>query len=185
MDRNEASGALMALFERSRHGECHEKMLAYASRRVGRGDGEELVQEAWLRAYRRADAFRGESHAQTWVFGILRNLVLEHHRRARRSRSALEERREDLQRGLGIDVAVSEGGLLGALSARWELDRLPAEVRALPPREREAFVLVELRGASREDACAELGISDGTLRVRICRARKRLRARLAPADARR
>src|SRR5437870_487625 len=71
--------ALGALFE------LHvDRVFAYAWRLLGnREDAEEVTSEAFLRAFERAAAFRGECPLRGWLFGITRNLCLDRLRQPR------------------------------------------------------------------------------------------------------
>ena len=105
-----------------------------------------------------------------WVFGVARR-VLSGHRRSGVRRLALAAR----LRGELAVASASEDSV--AESVR-------AAVRALPPRDRELIGLVHWEGFALHEAAGILGIRAGTARMRYRRARERLAAVLAPADAR-
>jgi len=129
-------------------------------------DAEEVVQDALLGALRAAASFdprRGD--LRSWLVGATAN-------RARQVRRGLSRRR----------------GLLARLAREPYASQLPADragdlsyargcLASLPPREREAFVLVQLEDLSSLEAARVMGISDSTVRVLVARARRRLQAR--------
>ena len=52
------------------------QMLSYAARQLGDDElAEDVVQDAFVAAFDRADAFRGEAALKTWVFAILKNKI--------------------------------------------------------------------------------------------------------------
>ncbi len=128
-------------------------------------DAEEVVQDALMSAHRALPGFdpkRGTLHA--WLIGITAN-------RARQVRRGLARYSRALAR-LGGDsfIAVSTP----AAPLRGDLELARRRLAALPAREREAFVLVEIEELSSTDAGRAMGISDSTVRVLVTRARARL-----------
>lgn len=128
-------------------------------------DAEEVVQDALLRAHRALGSFdptRGALHA--WLIGITAN-------RARQVRRGLARYSRLLTRMTRDSfVAVSTP----ASPLRGDLDLARRRLATLPPREREAFVLVEIEELSSTEAARAMGIADSTVRVLVTRARARL-----------
>jgi len=162
-----------------RHGD-----VVYATLRRLAGSpelAEELAQETFVRAFEHLDEFRGEAGFRTWLVQIAINLVRDRRRRSRRSPAmiSLEELRA---RSRGHDdpperrPSVEPIARLAQreISARLEreLDRLPADYR-------EAFVLKHVEGLSYEEIARVTGQTVGCLKVRVHRARTRLRQALA------
>jgi RNA polymerase sigma-70 factor (ECF subfamily) len=132
-------------------------------------DARDVVQEAYLRAYRGLAAFRGDARFSTWMYRITANCAATQLGRRRHHRH--EELGDDLVAGeehpatspeLGADVTELRGRLVPALAA------LPAGLRAV-------IVLRDIYDLSHEEIAAELGISRSAAKVRLHRARRRLR----------
>jgi len=137
-------------------------------------DARDVVQEAYLRAFRGIQRFRGDAQFSTWLHRITANCAATH--LGRRIRHRHEELGED-------DALVDEHpGRSPELVAESHAlrDRLTAELAELPPRLRAVVVLRDVYDLPHEAIAAELGISVAAAKVRLHRARKRLRERLFP-----
>lgn len=140
-------------------------------------DARDVVQDVYLRAYRGLRRFRGDARFATWLFRITANCASSH--LGRRRRHAHEELRDD---DAPVDVRAETDPVqraeTGAL--RVELQEALAE---LPPRLRAVVVLRDIYDLTHEAIAAELGISETAAKVRLHRARRRLRDVLGPADS--
>ena len=120
--------------------------------------------------------------ARAWVFGIARHLYAAHC-------EAYSQQQHKLQRLAGrreLDQDQVEE-LLERIDAERAGRGLIAALAMLPEREREVIELVDVAGIRPKDAATALGLTPGTVRMRLMRARTRLRrqaARDAPASAR-
>ena len=135
---------------------------------------EDLVQEAFARAFSNLDRFDGRSSFETWLHGIGINVVRKHWRtntRRERAYKRLEEHQE-----LRSGMRRSDPELSHARKQR--ATALLDALESLPPKLREAYVLMDLRQIPREQAAAQLGITVGNLSVRTARARARIRDEL-------
>ncbi|HEY6547050.1 MAG TPA: sigma-70 family RNA polymerase sigma factor [Vicinamibacteria bacterium] len=147
------------------------------------GDAQDVLQEAFLAAYRGLPAFRRESRFATWLYRIATNAALLHRRaRARRpaeSLSAFLPRFDedgihsvepaDLRAASRADEILDQKLL--AEKARAGLDRLPGPYRA-------AFVLRDLEEMTTEEVADLLGLTAAAVRQRVHRARLMLRGYL-------
>jgi RNA polymerase sigma-70 factor (ECF subfamily) len=126
---------------------------------------EELVQDAFVRAWEKLDSFRGDSSFQTWLHRLTVNvfLVADRSRRRREGRVALYDELPETP----LDV---EGEGLGR-EGRMDLETAIAK---LSPGARTAFVLHELEGYSHEEIAALSGVAAATIRAQLFRARKKL-----------
>jgi RNA polymerase sigma-70 factor (ECF subfamily) len=153
-------------------------IYALALRLVGNEhDARDVVQETYLRAYRALDSFRGEAAVSTWLYRICANCASNHlRRRSRRPAEALGDLPDlpDLQAGLGFDAVERADDERLALAAA--LDQLPKALRAV-------IVLHDLYDLSHDAIAEELGISRAASKVRLHRARRRLRELLFPPRA--
>jgi RNA polymerase sigma-70 factor, ECF subfamily len=126
---------------------------------------DDALQDAYLKAYRNLDRFRGESRFSTWLHRIVYRTCLDHIRR-RRPADPLPE----------VDPA-APGRPEGDVDERLTLQRALA---ALDPETAAALVLVDRDGHSYEEAAAVLGIPAGTVASRLHRGRRALRDALGP-----
>lgn len=142
----------------------HEARLrAFIGRLAGPAIGDELAQEAFLRAWTHARDYRGEGRYASWLTGIGWRLFLDHHKReARRQRLTLAapEASEHDTRDPG---------------ARLDLERLLAQ---LDPRECAALILCDGHGWSHSEAADILAIPLGTLKSLVARAKAKLQAHI-------
>lgn len=162
-----------------RHGDVVYSVLR---RLVGSPDlAEELAQETFVRAYEGLDGFRGESGFRTWLVQIAINLVRDRRRAARRSPTVVSL--EELRARSSIDADPPDQRPsvepVGRLAQREVSARLERELEQLPVDYREAFVLKHVEGMPYEEMARITGQSVGCLKVRVHRARARLREALA------
>ena len=139
----------------------------------------DALQEAMISAFRRADKFRGDSAVTTWLHRIVVNASLDLLRRKASRRSvtwsgdpdelAVPEPRADAAAG-------GQANRTDAVDTRLDVD---TALRALPPPQRAALVLVDMLGYPVADAAAILGVSEGTVKSRCARGRVRLLPYLA------
>ena len=129
---------------------------------------EDLVQEAFVRAWQALPAFRFESAFATWLHRLAVNTALMD-LRARRGGEALETDDEALDTQATPDSA----GHRTALGL--DLERA---IATLPPRARAVLVLYDIEGWKHEEIAAELGMAVGSSKAQLHRARQLLRARL-------
>ncbi|HLS83894.1 MAG TPA: sigma-70 family RNA polymerase sigma factor [Arenimonas sp.] len=128
---------------------------------------EDLVQEAFVRAWQALPDFRYQSAFSTWLHRLAVNTALME-LRSRRGHEDLETGDEALAHLAGRDQA--ERAASGA-----ELERA---IASLPPRARAVLVLYDVEGWQHEEIAAELGMAVGSSKAQLHRARHLLRARL-------
>jgi RNA polymerase sigma-70 factor, ECF subfamily len=135
-------------------------------------DARDVVQEAYLRAWKGIKRFRGDAQFSTWLYRITANAAYTLVQKRRRRRTEpLETVDEPVEVAVGAQPeAAAESALL--------LEQLSAAVAELPPKLRAIVVLKDVYGLSHEDIAEELGISIAAAKVRLHRARKKLRDRL-------
>jgi RNA polymerase sigma-70 factor (ECF subfamily) len=131
---------------------------------------DDVLQEAYLKAFRGRSGFRGEAQSGTWLYRIVYNACLDRLRSERRSR---EVSLESLT-GSALEPAV------GA-AADWVVRRgdLAAALATLPPDQRAAVLLVDAMGFSYADAAEVVGARPGTIGSRLNHAHSVLRNLLA------
>jgi len=139
-------------------------------------EAEDVLQEGMLSAYRNLRRFEGRSQFSTWLTRIVINAALMR-LRSRRSRPAvsLDERLAEDDEMTFADQFPDSAPSPEQVVARRELeDLLRRNLKTLSPVLRSAFILREMEGFSTEEAAEELGISQGTLKARLHRAKRQL-----------
>ncbi len=141
-------------------------------------EADDLTQETFIRVHRGLPTFRGEASLSTWIYRIATNVSLDHfRRRATREASALISLEEvELNRGWIADESASPPEQLAAQS---EMSACVQRfVHRLSPNYRAALVLHDLQGLKDREIADVLGVSLGTVKIRLHRARKKLREAL-------
>lgn len=142
-------------------------------------DAEDVVQETFLGAIRRIDAFEGRASLKTWLSRILVNQAS----KLRRSRAIRRMAPLDVT-GAGHDAPnevappATPDNATPAARVEQRAD-VNAMLDALSPDHREVIVLRELQGLSYEEIAAALGVPRGTVESRLHRARNELRRRFS------
>jgi len=141
-------------------------------------DASDVVQEAYLRAWKGIHRFRGDAAFTTWLYRITANAsytLVERRRRRRTTR--LDDVDDPIDHSLGAqpDTLAESSAGLGELSVA--LDQLPATLRTL-------VILKDVYGLSHDAIADELDISIAAAKVRLHRGRKRLRELLDAAERR-
>jgi RNA polymerase sigma-70 factor (ECF subfamily) len=137
-------------------------------------DARDVVQEAYLRAWKGLKRFRGDAKFNTWLYRITANCAVTHlSRRARDRHDVLED--DDMAPDTRVEA--DPAARLGAGDDR---RLLQSALQSLSPEMRAVVVLRDIYDLPHEAIAVELGISEGAAKVRLHRARKKLRERLFP-----
>ncbi len=123
-------------------------------------EASELVQDVYVRAWQRLASFRGESLFTTWLHRLTVNLVLQD-RRSKGRRRARERTEADLEQYARAAVVAMPG-------TRVDLERA---IAGLPTRAREVLVLRDVQGYKYDEIARMTGVSLGTVKAQIHRAR--------------
>ena len=132
-------------------------------------DAEDMLQDIFLLAYRKLGSFRGESSLGTWLYRLAMNHCLDV-LRSRQSR--MGHQTDSLDEEGAAEPSATPA--LGAVS-RIDLDRA---ISRLPHACRAAFLLHDVEGFGHNEVGAILGISEGTSKSQVHKARLRIRAYL-------
>jgi RNA polymerase sigma-70 factor (ECF subfamily) len=137
-------------------------------------DARDVVQDAYLRAYKGIRRFRGDAAFSTWLYRITANCASTY--LVKRTKARHDELPDD------APVADERPEVDPVLRADAELDRqrLTDALEQLPPDMRAVVVLRDVYDLPHEAIAAELGITEGAAKVRLHRARRKLRERLFP-----
>jgi RNA polymerase sigma factor (sigma-70 family) len=163
--RSGDEAAFEALYERH-----HASLLAFCRHMLGnREDGEDALQQTFVRAHRALGAGPTPDAVRPWLFAIARN----------RCRTMLAARREG---AVTIDdVGRGFDGLAEDVRRRADLRELVADLGRLPDDQREALVLFELGDLSHTEIAATIGCPPGKVKALVFQARTAL---IAERDAR-
>jgi RNA polymerase sigma-70 factor (ECF subfamily) len=137
-------------------------------------DARDVVQEAYFRAFRGLKRFRGDAQFSTWMYRITANCAATH--LGKRTKHRHEEL---LDSDPVVDERPSADPQLQSEQVHLR-ERLTAALETLPPKLRQVVVLRDIYDLPHEAIAAELGISETAAKVRLHRARKKLREDLFP-----
>ena len=145
-------------------------------------DAEDVLQEAYLTAYRHIADFRADAKLTTWLTRIVINKALALRRKRHRDRNVvhLNEMRPDASRGAGYGVLDEPAESPEQSTTRADVRRLlERKIDELPVAFRSVFALRELEELSVVETAECLSIPAATVRSRLFRARRMLRESLA------
>ncbi len=136
-------------------------------------DAEDLTQEIFLRLYQNLRLYRGDVPLAAWALRLSRNLCIDHYRRARRERRALNVSEEVLAGlpALGHDPQAEA-------QRRQQLRTVYKSLEEMPEDLAEVVLLRDLQGWSQEETAAWLEVPVGTVKSRLHRARLDLAGRV-------
>ena len=140
-------------------------------------EAEDLTQETFVRAHRSLPTFRGEASLSTWLYRIATNVSLDHFRRptTRQARTALPLEKIEFDEDQDSDVPSSPE----QQAACSEMSACVQEfVQRLPPDHRVVLVLKDLQGLKNREIAAVLDCSLASVKIRLHRARTKLREAL-------
>ena len=146
-------------------------------------DGQDIYQEAFLRAYIKLPRFRFECSFYTWIYRIVTNLCLDHLRRKRLHHrysttvSSLDGQELDVSDQVPDERAVASPERTFAVGVLRE--HITRALDTLSPRERMVFELKHYQGMQLKTVAGILKTTEGTAKNTLFRATHKLRARLA------
>lgn len=161
----------------------YRELLNFLARQLrDRDAAADLAQESYARVYAAQRAGAAVRDPRALLYRVARNLLTDGHRRA------------TVRRPAGPDEAVVEPDAQpgpqalepeAAASARQRFEALAATVDGLPPRCREAFVLVKFEGLTHAETAARMGIAVKTVEMQVQIALRACWERLEALDGRR
>ena len=147
----------------------HKRVYSLCLRMLGNASqAEDLTQEVFLQVFKKIGSFRGDSAFTTWLHRLTVNQVLMHFRK----------------RGVKLEHTSEEGDFtnvvetpLGSTRRISMVDKLALEkaISELPPGYRTVFVLHDVEGYEHEEIADMLGVSIGTSKSQLHKARMKLR----------
>ena len=138
---------------------------------------QDVAQEAFLRAFRFFDGFRG-GDARPWLLGIVRNACFTWLGERGRDHVEFDEERDSGALDPTLEQAGNDPQRL--LESKRERAQVNAAIATLPPLFREVLILRELEDLSYDEIAQVTNIPVGTVMSRLSRARAMLRAALTP-----
>jgi len=155
------------------------------------GDGEvmdDVMQDAYLRAFRALSGFRGDSAARSWLYRIVYNACMDRLRSDQRRREVSLEALVETADGGADRPAACRATQVTAWSAACAVDdpgesvvrrsELASALALLPADQRATVLLVDAMGLAHAEAAQVLGVRPGTVASRLHYARSTLRATL-------
>ena len=170
---------------RARHGDArafeelarlHERGLyAHVARLVGPGaDAEDIVQDAFISAWRSIGTFEGVSF-KAWLFRIGRNRAIDHFRARTRRREVALEPPDDEGDGSWAEPVAGGPDLLTIAAGSEARAAVEAALATVPLEQRDALLLRDVEGFSYEEIARITAAEIGTVKSRIHRARLAVR----------
>jgi RNA polymerase sigma-70 factor (ECF subfamily) len=143
------------------------RIYALASRMAGSPDeGEDLMQEIFMQAFRKLGSFKGESAIGTWLYRLALNHCLDF---VRSKQAKMENVTDTLDGETSIEPAARRDTPIARIDLERAIERLPTGCR-------EVFVLHDIEGFDHKEVADALGIAEGTSKSQVFKARMKLRA---------
>ncbi len=144
-------------------------------------DAEDVLQEAFVKAYRALPRFKERSRFSTWLYRITVNLALMKLRRKKFETLSLDTPLENDTGSMTRDIEGQGLNPLERLIAKESKQLLDRAVSELPARYRAVFILRDVEGLSTEETARILGITVASVKSRLHRTRIALREKLLRA----
>ena len=147
-----------------------------------RDDAMDLVQEAFLKAYRNLQRFQGSSSFYTWLYRIVVNVCIDHIRKT--GKRVIVDYDDQIGREGGVEgeerIRPSTLGFdPSKVYGRQELlEQIGRALDSLSPIHKEAIILREIQGLSYQEMADVMNVSKGTVMSRLHHARKNLQEKL-------
>ena len=151
------------------YGEFHQRIQRYLTRLLGPSEAEDVTQEVFAKISQAVQHFRGESSLSTWIYRIATNTAYD------RLRSSSFQRAGEVSLETAGPVHDGSAGIDQKL-ARTEMNACIDEyIARLPASYRSVVILSEHEGLTNQEIADTLGVSLDTVKIRLHRARARLR----------
>ncbi|UCF31145.1 MAG: sigma-70 family RNA polymerase sigma factor [bacterium] len=156
------------------------QIIRYLARLVSESEAEDLAQETFLRVHRGLEEFRGDSRISTWIYRIATNVARD---RLRKASSMSGGAVTSLEEGMDVEdgnVWTDEKARnTEGMTIRKEMnDCIRRFIDDLPEDYRTVLILQDLEGFKNQEIADILGISLDNVKIRLHRARTRLREEL-------
>ena len=149
------------------------RLFSLVLRMIGSADdAEDLLQDVFLQAHRKLAGFRGESTLGTWLYRLTMNHCLDH----LRGRQAKMSRATDSLDDEDASEPVARAPIVPTAISRMDLERA---IDTLPEGCKAAFLLHDVEGFEHREIAEILGVSEGTSKSQVHKARMKLRVILS------
>lgn len=143
----------------------HSKLRQFILMRVNnKDDADDILQEVFIRIYKRIDTLKEEQKLSSWIFQITRNVIIDYYRSQKESKEFNDEI---------ISGKIDEEDPISKLTVG-----LSEFIEHLPPNYKEAIQLTEIEGIKQRELAEKLGISITGAKSRVQRGRERLKEML-------
>lgn len=133
-------------------------------------DAADATQDAYLKAWRGLAGFRGDAAFSTWMFRIATNAALSKHRSRTRRRSHEADTDDAAMERLPGSASTED-----SVAVRLDVQAVASALEALPEQQRVVLVMRDVYGMAMAEIAGGLGITETAAKVRVHRARRRLR----------
>lgn len=152
-------------------------LYRYVSKRLGPEPAEDIVGETFLVAFSRRRSYDPSyPDARPWLFGILTKLLSRHHRTEAARYRALQRAPVD------ADVESPADRVAAGVTAQASRPELASALAALPAKDRDVLLLIAWGDLTYGEVARALGIPIGTVRSRLNRGRRKVRAALGDTN---
>ncbi len=141
-------------------------------------DAEELTIEVFFKAYRALDAWKPQARFSTWLYKIAHNLSIDFHRaKSRRQTYSLDDEEFPLDEPAAVDLWSNP---------EWEVEEkdrhrvIRDAIDQLSPKQKAVFMLNRYQGLQIKEITEVLGMAEGTVKIHLHRAVKKLQTLLRP-----
>jgi RNA polymerase sigma-70 factor (ECF subfamily) len=137
-------------------------------------DALDISQEAFIKAYRQLDTFRGNSRFSVWLYRLTYNLCIDFLRKKSGANTVSLDYEDEAGDTVPLEIPDLRN-LPEDNTIRSEMRKIISEsIEELPAKHREVLVMRELTGMSYDEMAASLGVSVGTVKSRLARSRLKL-----------
>ncbi|MDR3563688.1 MAG: sigma-70 family RNA polymerase sigma factor [Negativicutes bacterium] len=162
--------------------EFQPRIYRYLTRLVGSDDAEDLTQEVFIKVNQALPAFRQEAQPSTWLYRIATNAAIDRTRSA-----AFRQKAAAGEPEAAIDMLAGQAGCTGQKPLSTEDEAVRREmnecirrfITSLPDNYRTVVILSDLEGFKNSEIAAILGLSVDAVKIRLHRAKARLKKELA------
>ncbi len=157
----------------------NEKIRRYLARLVGDADSEDMTQEVFIKVNAGLNDFRGDSSLSTWIYRIATNTAMDYRRRALTSPHARAADEDLSDPACEEDIAKDASASPDSQLIRKEMnDCIRGIVDGLPENYKTVLILSDLEELKNNEIAEILDISLETVKIRLHRARTRLKKEL-------
>ena len=178
IDGNEASyGIIMERYKNSLHGIIYRMVR-------NQEETQDLVQEAFIKAYKALRTFNKQYSFSTWLFKIASNNCIDHLRKKRLSTISIDAPIETMDGSITQDIPYSTYNPEKDIIRNEVINTIHHTIDQLPKKYREVINLMHKQDKSYEEIAKELDLPIGTAKARIFRAREILKKSLRELNLR-